>query len=105
MKILGFGGPGFLHDPAAAIVIDGKVAAAAEEVFIDAIVGDIDDLLESPILFAEESTNSGDMDGKIYDSFTWTFYKFATVKGYVTVRWYGTSNGYYGEGVSFAECM
>jgi carbamoyltransferase len=31
MKILGFGGPGFLHDPAAAIVIDGKVVAAAEE--------------------------------------------------------------------------
>ncbi|MFA6321080.1 MAG: carbamoyltransferase C-terminal domain-containing protein [Candidatus Omnitrophota bacterium] len=31
MKVLGFGGPFFLHDPAAAIVVDGKVAAAAEE--------------------------------------------------------------------------
>ncbi|MDD5428199.1 MAG: carbamoyltransferase [Candidatus Omnitrophica bacterium] len=31
MNVLGFGGPGFLHDPAAAIVIDGKVVAAAEE--------------------------------------------------------------------------
>jgi len=31
MKILGFGGPFFHHDPAAAIVIDGKIAAAAEE--------------------------------------------------------------------------
>ena len=31
MKVLGFGGPGFLHDPGAAIVIDGKVVAAAEE--------------------------------------------------------------------------
>lgn len=31
MKILGFGGPGFLHDPAAAVIIDGKIAAAAEE--------------------------------------------------------------------------
>lgn len=29
--VLGFGGPFFLHDPAAAIVIGGKVAAAAEE--------------------------------------------------------------------------
>jgi len=29
--ILGFGGPFFLHDPAAAIIIDGEVIAAAEE--------------------------------------------------------------------------
>ncbi len=31
MKVLGFGGPNFLHDPAAALIIDGKVTAAAEE--------------------------------------------------------------------------
>ncbi|MDD5435954.1 MAG: carbamoyltransferase C-terminal domain-containing protein [Candidatus Omnitrophica bacterium] len=31
MRVLGFGGPGFLHDPAAAIVVDGKVVAAVEE--------------------------------------------------------------------------
>ena len=31
MNVLGFGGPFFLHDPAAAIVIDGKIVAAAEE--------------------------------------------------------------------------
>jgi len=31
VKVLGFGGPFFLHDPAAAILIDGKVVAAAEE--------------------------------------------------------------------------
>ncbi len=31
MKVLGFGGPFFLHDPAAVIIVDGRVIAAAEE--------------------------------------------------------------------------
>lgn len=75
-----------------------------ESVTIDDICGNIEDLLYSPLLMAEEEINLDDMQLDKWDeSFTWTFYKFATNKGYVTIKWYGTSNGYYSERVSFEE--
>ena len=73
-----------------------------EAVSIDDICGDLADLTGCPILKAEEATSNRNPEGvsrEYQESFTWTFYKFATVKGYVDVRWYGESNGYYSESV------
>lgn len=77
-----------------------------ESVTVDDIAGDLSDLIGSPILKAEEVVSNQNPPGvtmEDQDSFTWTFYHLATIKGYVTIRWYGSSNGYYSEIVSFEE--
>lgn len=71
-----------------------------ESVYIESVVGDLQDLVGSVITLAEEASCSK-LDADEYESATWTFYKFATIKGYVDVRWIGESNGYYSERVSF----
>jgi len=86
---------------------DGHIYSMYHEqsVYIDDISGDLNDIIGSPILMADESCSSNtNLDGSPledeYDSCTWTFYRFATVKGYVNIRWYGGSNGYYSESVN-----
>lgn len=83
-----------------------------ESVSIDDIEGDLHDLIGEPLTLAEEvsGTTHNELEAEAplpslcgdY-SYTWTFYRFATRKGRVTVRWFGTSNGYYSERVTFAE--
>jgi len=71
-----------------------------EDFWLDDIIGDLDDLLDYPILKAEEKNNSDDIEpknGSLDDSWTWTFYTLATHHGYVDLRFCGTSNGYYSE--------
>ncbi len=98
-----------------------------ERVLIEDINGDLEDLIGNPILLAEE-VNSDEFYKNFEESFkleegkedyqwnyknekgeskpesyTWTFYKLATKNGYVDIRWYGTSNGNYSEGVYFKK--
>lgn len=73
-----------------------------EEVSVEEVIGDWEDIIGQEILLAEESIGGrmdygGDMPG------TWTFYKLGTIKGSLTIRWYGISNGYYSESVDFVR--
>lgn len=100
-----------------------------ESVTIDDIVGYLEDLVGTPILEAREATNRNGEDTDSFwreyygpeeyvinkmiglpeienpggDSYTWTFYILTTIKGSVTIRWYGSSNGYYSESVYIDE--
>ena len=76
-----------------------------ERVDINDIVGDLQDLVGEPLLLAEEVQGETpvDFNERDHESVTWTFYKFATRKGYVDVRWLGESNGYYSESVSLGR--
>lgn len=85
-----------------------------ESVYVIEVIGDMADLLGRPITQAEEVSGTigdplpGDARPEIYhspsaESLTWTFYKLATIKGSVTIRWLGSSNGYYSEAVLFVR--
>lgn len=70
-----------------------------ERVRLVDIVGDPEDLLGEPLIMLDEATNFNEQEalkcGLSEDGHLWTFYKLATIKGYVTLRWLGESNGYY----------
>lgn len=69
----------------------------SESVYIKDIAGELEDLINTPILFAEEVSNTSKTPGD--DTQTWTFYKLASIRGYVTICWYGTSEGGYSTSV------
>jgi hypothetical protein len=82
-----------------------------ENVWIEDINGDLDDLIGTPIIKAEEvlnyePTSEEDIEktkeaNNLPGYYEWAFYKLATIKGYVDIRWFGESTGYYSVNVDF----
>lgn len=80
-----------------------------ENVEIDDINGDLDCLIGHYLAMADVASSDHDetldrgVKGEYDESHTWTFYRFATIRGHVDIRWYGESNGYYSESVDFVK--
>ena len=77
------------------------------DVYAESIVGDLQDLVNTPIILAEEVNNFTLTQEQqkmelASRSCTWTFYRFRTIKGDVDIRWFGGSNGYYSEEVEIS---
>lgn len=77
--------------------------SCCEQVYIESIDGDIQRLLGQPILRAEVVTNEyyTPPENRSNELNLWTFYKLATNLDSVTIRWFGSSNGYYSVSVDF----
>lgn len=76
-----------------------------EEVYVEDIVGDVNivDSIFYEIIEKVSNTDSlpKDVNTQEYgDVEEWTFYTIKTSKGYLDIRWYGTSNGYYSTSVT-----
>jgi hypothetical protein len=98
-----------------------------EEVEIEDICGDFEDIINTPIIHAEEAmykdnewVNTCSLSTEIATRHllrgvtidnnkeegqhsTWTFYKIDTNKGGITIRWWGSSNGNYCEEISIKK--
>lgn len=74
-----------------------------ESVTLEDVVGDPRDLKGALIVTAEVALSSEEEGHASYESCTWSFYKIATPQGDLTIRWFGTSNGYYSETVDIVR--
>jgi len=75
-----------------------------EQVYLEEVIGgELSDLVGEEIMVFEKTSSEGEpppnRDGYEPDSYTWTFYKIRTNRLTLTLRWLGTSNGYYSEDV------
>ncbi len=77
------------------------IQECCEEVYLEDVNGELSWLLNTPILMADEAQGETGTEEESGTRYRWTFYRFATRKGYVDLRFLGLSNGYYSEKVDF----
>lgn len=63
-----------------------------ESVYLEDITGELSDLIGHEIKKAYHASSDADLE---YDVGEWNFYTIQTMNGDVTLRFYGSSNGYY----------
>ena len=75
-----------------------------ESVYLEDVDGCLSDLIGEVVVVAEELVSDGrELPDYGNLDYTWTFYRIRTHKATVTLRWYGSSNGYYSESVDFEK--
>lgn len=83
-----------------------------EGVGIHEIVGDLHDIIGTPILVAERRSSWDEgfagavpevSQDELDRSVQWTFFELRTIKGSVTISWLGSSNGYYSTDADFCD--
>lgn len=72
----------------------------SEQVWLEDGLEDLEKMIGEKVLHAEVIKNyDEDALDEEDDSYTWIYYKISTLNHDCTLRFYGTSNGYYSEGV------
>lgn len=76
-----------------------------ESVHLEKTIGDVENVLNSPILTAENDYNEppGEENRDYSDSHTWSRYRLVTAKGEFEMYFLGESNGYYSETMTFEK--
>lgn len=88
------------------VLADGTMVAfwhykdCCESVYCEDIEGDLFDLIGRPLVVSETAYHSPENHQRGVESETWTYYRIGTPKGMVSLRWLGSSSGYYSEHVS-----
>lgn len=90
----------FTLDDGSEYVMGHEQDCCEEVILEDHQDGELDALRNATVLDVEVVKDL-QWDGELDDREQYTFYKFKTDKGYTTLRWVGSDNGYYSVDVDF----